>query len=120
MSRCKFEYNDERNLWVCSVCGRTVAAPKTHKVYANCYTEPSIVKKAVNYTKAVATHIITGSHTRTDEEVEKLLEICKTCDKFNLEKSYCTICGCRCNANKSAFTNKLRMKSQKCPKGKWK
>lgn len=116
---CKFNYDKEKQAWICSRCGRIVAVPESNKVIAVCTAEPTLIEKAVNYTKAVATHIATGSHTRTDAEVEERLQICKKCENFNLNKGYCTRCGCRCNANKSAFTNKLRMKSQKCPEGKW-
>lgn len=123
MANCKFTYDENKNLWVCEVCGRTVNAPKENIVLAKCkgiVSEPSLPQKMVNYAKAVTKHIFTGGGTRTDEEVKKLLAICKSCNLFNNERMYCTVCGCKCNANKSAFTNKLRMKSQQCPRGKWK
>ena len=116
---CNFIYNDDKQVWVCSRCGRTVAVPKDHHVIAVCKPGPSIVEKALNYTKAVIQHVATGSNTRTDEEVAERLAICQSCDKYNQEAQSCTICGCKCNANKSAFTNKLRMQSQVCPIGKW-
>ena len=116
---CDVEWSDELNSWKCKNCGRTYDSPKDTKVFAQCRPKPSIVRQAVNYTKAIVQHIATGSQTRTDEEVNSLLEICEQCEHYNKDGKYCRICGCRCNANKSAFTNKLRMKSQSCPKGKW-
>ena len=123
MANCKFTYNEDKKLWVCSVCGKEVNAPKEHIVLAKCkgsIKEPSLPHKIANYAKAVTKHILTGGNKRTDEEVEERLAICKSCTLFNNERMYCTVCGCKCNANKSAFTNKLRMKSQQCPRGKWK
>lgn len=119
MASCKFVYDDDKKLWICSVCGREVNAPKENIVLAKCKGEPSFTQKAVNYMKAVTKHLITGAATRTDDEVAQCLKICESCDVYNSEGKYCRICGCKCNANKSAFTNKIRMKSQQCPRGKW-
>lgn len=119
MTECKFRYDNNKQRWICTVCGRTINAPKTNTVHATCRKPINIVRQAVNYTKAVATHIATGMKTRTDEEVAARLQICQSCESFNADKGYCTKCGCRCNSNQSAFTNKIRMKTQKCPEGKW-
>lgn len=119
MTNCQFSFDDDKQVWVCSVCGRTVKASKTSSVRALCITKPSLARQAINYTKAVVQHIATGSKTRTDEEVKERLNICKECEFFHTEKQYCKLCGCNCNLHKSPFVNKLRMKSQKCPRGKW-
>lgn len=120
MTSCKFSFDDEKQLWVCSVCGRTIKAPKTNIVHATCRSKPTMLTQAVNYTKAVVQHIATGAKTCTDEEVAARLVICQACESYATEKQYCRLCGCSCNVGKSPFLNKLRMKSQECPKGKWK
>lgn len=119
MAECKFYYNEDKQAWICSVCGRMLKVPKTNTVHAVCVRKPSLARQAINYTKAVVKHIATGAKTCTDEEVEERLKICQSCDFFNLDKQYCKLCGCNCNTSKSPFVNKLRMQSQKCPRGKW-
>lgn len=105
----------------CTVCGREIRAHDPAKVYAVCSGEPRkfppLLKQAKNYAKAVTEHVKSGMETRTDEEVIQLLEICEACDRY--ENGRCLVCGCRLSASKSAFSNKLRMKSQACPLGRW-
>ena len=106
---------------VCTVCGLKVEAEDPEKVFASCPGEPRkfppILKQARNYAKAVTKHVASGMQTRTDEEVINLLQICETCEKYS--DGRCTVCGCRVSSEKNAFANKLRMKSQKCPEGRW-
>lgn len=106
---------------VCTVCGLKVEAEDPAKVYAACPGEPRkfppLLKQVKTYAKAVTKHITTGMETRTDEDVIQLLEICEACEKY--EDGRCLVCGCRLSASKSAFSNKLRMKSQSCPLGRW-
>lgn len=120
MNYCKLEWKDDSNCWQCTVCGNKYRLPKeSTNIFAEC-PAAKLPQKIKNYAKAVVQHVFTGMETRTDEEVSNILEICKQCEHFNSNNNSCRICGCRCNRNKSAFTNKLRMKSQQCPKGKWK
>lgn len=117
---CQFEKIDDVTAR-CKVCGREIISPDFTRVYATCSGEPRkfppLLKQAHNYAKALARHVATGMQTRTDEEVINLLQICETCEHFSEDR--CTICGCRLNNSKNAFVNKLRMKSQSCPEGKW-
>lgn len=105
----------------CTVCGREIRAHDPAKVYAVCSGEPRkfppLLKQVRNYARAVTEHVSSGMETRTDEAVIQLLQICEVCE--NYLDGRCMICGCRLSSGSSAFTNKLRMKSQKCPQGKW-
>lgn len=118
-NRCQFI--KKGRYCVCKVCGLKVEAEDPAKVYATCPGEPRkfppILKQVKTYAKAVTRHITTGMETRTDEEVINLLQICEVCE--NYLDGRCAICGCRLSASKSAFSNKLRMKSQSCPLGRW-
>lgn len=120
---CEFE-NIGPDLFQCKKCGLKVRAHDGSKVHAICPGKPrkksrppSLIKQAAHYAEAVTRHVATGMQTRTDEEVINLLQICETCEHFS--ENRCTICGCRLNNSKNAFVNKLRMKSQSCPEGKW-
>ena len=119
MNFCDAKWNEEKGYWQCTVCGTIYHDSKEYTHISAICPGTTLSKKIRNYTKAVVQHIATGMETRTNEEVNTILEICKQCEHFNSRNNSCRICGCRCNKNKSAFTNKLRMKSQKCPKGKW-
>lgn len=64
----------------------------------------------MNWTKA-------GFPERTQEEVEKYLEICKKC--VNYIDGRCATCRCRVNSG-PAIVNKIRMATENCPKDLWK
>lgn len=78
----------------------------------------TIFKQAAHYATAVASHVATGSRTRTDSEVAALLTLCRACPHYD-PSGRCTLCGCRLSTSANAYTNKLRMASQHCPAGKW-
>lgn len=119
---CDFEkVGDE--LYQCKVCGLKIHSKDPSKIYATCHGEPrrkpSIFQQATNYAKAVARHISNGMETRSDVEVSDILSTCRKCEDYLPEESRCRVCGCRLSNGESAFTNKLRMASEKCPKGRW-
>lgn len=120
MSFCKFKHV-HGDYYKCEVCGLKIRCSDPSKVFATCPGEPRkfppLLTQAKNYAKAVTEHVKSGMETRTDEEVINLLQICEMCDKY--EDGRCLVCGCRLSASKSAFSNKLRMKSQSCPLGRW-
>lgn len=72
-----------------------------------------------HYAIAVTKWFKAGRPVRSDEEVEQLLEICKSCEHYDEKKSRCNICGCRLNLSQLAEFNKLRMATEHCDKGKW-
>ena len=80
---------------------------------------PSLAQQVAHYAEAVATHIATGAKTRTDDEVARLLGMCQTCEHYDAERSRCRVCGCRLSTASNALTNKLRMTTQHCPRGRW-
>lgn len=76
-----------------------------------------ILRRFGNYAKAVTRHVASGMERRTDQEVDSVFSICKSCESYR--GGVCKRCGCRCNTGKIALLNKLRMKSEHCPDGKW-
>lgn len=117
---CQFQKADAAHC-ECIVCGRRVRGEDPDRIYCACPGRrgPSVIEKAANYAKAVTQHVLTGSQTRTDEEVSELMQLCESCEHYDQQIGRCGVCGCRCNKSKSAWLNKLRMASQHCPKGKW-
>lgn len=115
--RCQF-VQKEGGIAECVNCGLRVRSNTPEQIYAECQgRRPSAGTLIVNYAKAVAVHVSSGGQTRTDAEVSELLKVCETCEFF--QNGVCRVCGCRVNSGSSAFANKLRMKTQRCPKGKW-
>jgi hypothetical protein len=80
--------------------------------------KPVPIKRAIHYTKAVVEWVAKGLPERTQEEVESILSTyCKPCDWH--DNGVCKGCGCNVNELRFAILNKIKMKTQHCPKGLW-
>jgi hypothetical protein len=78
----------------------------------------TVTKKVYHYAKAVAEWTAAGMPTRTDEEVTAIFNaFCKPCSHYI--GGGCRLCGCRVNQGNVALTNKIKMKTESCPKKKW-
>lgn len=73
---------------------------------------PPLLEQAKNLIKDVAQHITSGTEKCTEEEIEKRLSICDTCEYLKRESLRCAACGCH-------LTVKSKWKSSKCPLSKW-
>jgi len=61
-----------------------------------------------------------GRPVRSKEEVEMIHEThCKNCDWYDSEKKRCKGCGCRVTVGELAVLNKIKMKTEHCPKELW-
>jgi len=79
-------------------------------------TPPGTARQAWNYTKAVARWIAAGRPVRSDSRVQEIFEtLCQPCEHFDAEHQSCRLCGCRVRKSGSAFANKLRMATERCP-----
>ena len=87
--------------------------------------KPSAIKKIKNFSKETIKHLIKGSPTCTQEQIDERLVICHGCPFFerykeNEDAGVCTHTDCGCNINKELkFLNKLAWADQKCPINKW-
>lgn len=75
---------------------------------------PGLIRKAANFSVAVARHVADGGRNVTDEVCLARLIVCAACPSFNPEKIACgqRKCGCR-------LKTKARWRSEKCPLDKW-
>jgi len=72
-----------------------------------------------HYAQALAQWTAAGFPVRKQAEVDRIeAEICRPCEKY--VDGRCKECGCRVNTSKLAVANKIKMKTQVCPLGKWK
>ena len=76
---------------------------------------PSVFIRGINFAGAMARWASTGFKLRSQVEIDERLAICQACPK--LQGDTCSVCGCNCNAN--GVINKLALKGQACPLGKW-
>ena len=73
---------------------------------------PSVAKQVMNVSaaavKAFNNFSATGRVNVNEEERERRLDICRTCEKFDAAKTRCTLCGCN-------MPLKTRLLSSTCP-----
>jgi len=86
--------------------------------------EPSLLAKAVNFSKAAAKHVAAGRPIATDEQVAERWAICQACEIFKPKsegQGVCThkSCGCALKAVGLTGKNKLRWADSVCPLEKW-
>jgi hypothetical protein len=68
---------------------------------------PGIIRKAINFGKAVAQHVAAGLKLVTKEEAERRKAICGVCPKI-LPGDRCRLCGCHLSVKRT-------WAEQKCP-----
>lgn len=74
---------------------------------------PSLPVMAANYAAAQARDFIAGKPRRTEEELEHILEVCRSCtDHFRPSDQTCSLCGC-------PIADKSPLAREHCPIGKW-
>lgn len=79
---------------------------------------PTLVRQAASFVSAEARWIAAGRPVRSEEQVEVVFGICRTCEHFRagateLEGS-CGVCGCRLRRVGGLF-NKIQMATEGCP-----
>ena len=113
MSLCVFD-----DALTCIYCGYRARKPKTHR---QCGVEhPATAKEMLRgYAAALARWLAAGRPTRTDAETDRLFEICEGCPRYDVDRSACSLCGCRVSRGGWAVVNKIRMATEDCPLGKW-
>ncbi len=113
------------NVATCSSCksGQPVkmtAAGKPMPETDGVPTRPSLVKRILTYTQAVAEWVAAGRPERSDEEVQRIYkEHCEPCSWRKRRSNVCRGCGCRVAAYGMAVTNKIKMATEHCPREKW-
>jgi hypothetical protein len=120
---CKWQQLDARR-WQCEFCHAQHVDARgdvTRPVLPRCGKFEACKAKAwqqvTNYFRAVSNWIGHGMPVRPDEEVARIYAICRECEHFI--DQHCALCGCRVDATASAWRNKIRMATEKCPIGKW-
>ena len=83
-------------------------------------TVPGLTSQLQTYWTAVQSWIAVGRPTRTDAEVKELHErYCSRCDWYDPESKRCKGCGCKVRPGGAALLNKIKMKTEHCPRDFW-
>lgn len=77
---------------------------------------PPLLIRGWNFAWAMARWAGSGFEMRTQDEINERLAICQDC--IHLVDNHCDLCGCACVETNQAM-NKLALKTEKCPIGKW-
>lgn len=93
----------------CALCPLYQAAP-----------EPTWVKLGINFASALRRWVMAGRPVRTQQQVNELLSVCKSCPFFvkDTKGDYCGKCGCPVNDKTDDpinHRNKLVMATETCP-----
>jgi hypothetical protein len=110
---CDFETTptDERYKHTCKRCGYSVET-RALKFYRQCKSLPPLAKQITNVTLATLKWVAAGRPIRSKEEQAAILETCKGCEFYMLDKGRCSKCGCY-------LKQKIKMATEACPVGKW-
>ena len=132
MTDCPLQLNADGH-WQCPQCNWVYPLKSDNPPHRNCMKAPSIrlaAKKlhvtwedATHYAHAIVKWQDAGFPMRTRAEVARCFWICKggcgnrPCKWY--ANGYCKLCHCRVNQSRIALMNKIKMRTESCPEGKW-
>lgn len=81
---------------------------------------PSLTMQLLTWKEAIKKWRAAGKPVRNKEEMRKILEThCHKCAWYDKDKRRCKGCGCRVTEGGVAVLNKIRMKTEHCPRDLW-
>lgn len=81
---------------------------------------PPMSMQLWTYKEALIRWAKAGRPTRTQEEVEHIHKTCcEPCEWYDKEQQRCKGCGCKVTVGAIAVFNKLKMATEKCPRGRF-
>jgi hypothetical protein len=122
-------------IWECEKCGHTADVPIEGAITCKCgfvdlrlteetlikdsFVPPGVLARGLNYANSWVRWTSHGRPTRTDEQVEELRGICRSCTEF-FDGEICTHKSCGCKVAKGSwFGDKLKWTTEHCPINKW-
>ena len=111
----------------CEVCGLSVPGmtkddlPLYHdcdqvklRLESESQQSPELLQRVANFFKATGEHLVSGAKICSDDEIARRIEVCRSCDRFDKLRSWCTVCGCPISESQR-FLSKLAWAEQSCP-----
>lgn len=104
---------------ICDNCGRRhISKYDNPGLITRKCVGPGVIKKTTNFTQSSFKYVKAGRPRRTDEEIDKILDICHNCPTKRFNGKICTRCGCPINRERK-WLNKLKWGTERCPDGHW-
>ncbi len=108
---------DTPGIFRCPECGLQNPRPISKPFYHQCGTRepielPPLKTQVVSFLKSMAELAGDGFRLVEDDEFQRRVAICESCDTFDRRAGRCRKCGCYGKL-------KARGRVWKCPKGKW-
>jgi hypothetical protein len=76
--------------------------------------------RALRYTRALSRWIKAGRPARSEEEIKTIFnQHCDSCTERDHRFGRCNLCGCHVGLETAPILNKIAMKTEACPDGKW-
>jgi len=119
---CDFAATVEEGIFCCRYCGHRTRRKREIAPRRNCAVGAARwrlwLRKVTLFCRAVSGWLRSGGEVRSMAEVRRIFTThCLPCEQF--DGAGCRVCGCRVNRRTSAVLNKIRMRSERCPLGKW-
>jgi len=75
-----------------------------------------MMARIIRYGGAVKRWIAAGRPVRSDARVQEIFDtLCRPCQYFDARRQTCRLCGCAVRRSGSAFLNKIKMATERCP-----
>ena len=114
---CEWRFNNKH----CTVTG----LPITEKICNGCSQETArqeatMGDKMKNYYGAIRRWVASGMPVRSDSEVKAIFDDhCSKCELRDPATNGCKNCGCIVSTSSVPLGNKIKMKTEVCPLGRW-
>lgn len=122
--KCRFTLHSDGGkvaaIYICKRCGEKAICPKDRiaALKRECQAAPTLMDKAASLGKALGRWVLSGFAVVSRKEFNRRGEICQACPIYDHSNESCGKCGCTVGG-KERLIDKRRMKSEKCPEGKW-
>ncbi len=104
----------------CRPLNEAATPPSSAPAAPEAETPPGLGARVGKYGRALHRWIVAGRPVRDEAEVQRIFEtLCRPCEHFDAQKEICKTCGCRVRQSGGALVNKIRMGTERCPRGKW-
>jgi len=80
---------------------------------------PQLVPPEIRHPRAWTRWIKAGRPVRSQEEIQKIYEICQQCKALDTETNSCKYCGCRIASHGNPLRSRIAMATERCPVEKW-
>jgi len=82
-------------------------------------SSPTLIRRAGNFSLAYFRWMFHGWPTRSQDEINTIVDICHMCPSHKFNGSYCEDMRCGCFISKRRWLSKVGWASEHCPDQHW-